>query len=148
LPDTFHVSDDASANWVVKKIVEARTYAERCQEWCRREQVRARREEEFFLFRFGAQLASFARKKLAEQGGRRKSVFLPAGQIGFRSEPAKLMVDDEALVLEWAKREMPTIVQMIERVPKSDLNDLLKSTGEMPDAGAHIEPAAERFFIK
>jgi hypothetical protein len=58
------------------------------------------------------------------------------------------MVDDEALVLEWAKREMPTIVQMIERVPKSDLNDLLKSTGEMPDAGAHIEPAAERFFIK
>jgi hypothetical protein len=144
----FSVRDDDSANWVVRKIVECRAYRERCDAWCRREQARARREEEFFLYRFGSQLMDYARKKVAQQGGRRKSVSLPGGILGFRAEPAKLIVDDEAAILIWAKREMPALVQVIEKVSKSDLNDHLKNTGQVPDAGVHVEPPSENFFIR
>jgi Bacteriophage Mu Gam like protein len=147
-PDGFAVTDESSVNWVIRKIVEARAYADRCEEWCRREQARAKREEEFFFFRFQAQLMAFARQKIAEHGGRRKSFFLPSGQIGFRTEPGKLIIDDDVSVLAWAKREVPDLVQVVERVAKSDLNDLMKRTGQLPDAGAHLEPSSERFFIR
>src|SRR5688500_6897486 len=52
----FHIHDAASANWVVRKVVEARQYAERVQAWADRELRRAKREEEFFRYRFGEQL--------------------------------------------------------------------------------------------
>jgi hypothetical protein len=148
LPKEFHVRNEVTANWVVRKIVECRQYAERCQEWCRREQARAHQREAFFLFHFGVPLREFARKTLAEEGGRRKSVFLPGGTIGFRTQPAKLMIDDEAVVLSWAKRQMPGLVQVSERISKSDLNNLFKDTGLIPDAGAHVEPTTEQFFVK
>jgi hypothetical protein len=56
VPERFAVRDEASANWVVRRVVEARTYAERVKAWAEREQRRARREERFFLHRFGAEL--------------------------------------------------------------------------------------------
>jgi phage host-nuclease inhibitor protein Gam len=148
VPNEFHVHDDDSANWVIRKITEARAYSKRCAEWCDREQARAKREEEFFMFRFGQQLFQFARQKISEAGGRRKSVGLPAGTVGFRSEPAKLVVDDEAAVIAWAKQFVPELVGTVERLSKSGLNDHLEQTGEIPDAGVHIEPARERFYVK
>ena len=148
VPTEFHVCDDDSANWVVRKIVEARAYAKHCAEWCEREQSRAKNEEEFFLFRYGQQLLDFTRQKITAAGARRKSVGLPAGMIGFRAEPAKLVVDDESAVIAWAKRHNPALVSVVERLSKSGLNDHLEQTGELPDAGAHIEPARERFYVK
>jgi hypothetical protein len=147
-PEHFRVHDDATANWVVRQIVERRAYARRCAEWCDREQARAKHEEDFFLFRFGPQLMDFARRKIAEQGGRRKSTGLPAGTVGFRSEASKLVVDDEASVIEWAKANLPQAVSIVERLSKSELNQHLEATGEVPGRGAHIEPAREKFFIK
>lgn len=148
VPEQFHVHDDATANWVVRKILEARAYAKHCAEWCDREQARAQRDEEFLMFRFGQQLLEHARKRIGEQGGRRKSVNLPAGTIGFRHEGAKLLVDDEAKVIEWAKRTRPELVCVVERLSKSGLNQHLEETGEAPDVGVHIEPAREKFYVK
>jgi hypothetical protein len=146
--EQFQINDDASANWVVRKIVEARAYAKHCDEWCAREQARARRGEEFLLFRFGQQLLDHARKRIGEEGGRRKSVNLPAGTIGFRQDGPKLIVDDEAAVIGWAKRNKPELVGVVECLSKSGLNQHLKQTGEAPDVGAHIEPAREKFYVK
>jgi phage host-nuclease inhibitor protein Gam len=147
-PDAFCVRDDESANWVVKKIIENREYAKRCAIWCNREQARAMREEEFFLFRFGQQLLDYTRQKIASAGGRRKSVSLPAGTVGFRSEPLKLVVDDEGSVIAWAKQHRPELISTIERPSKSGLNEHFEQTGEVPDAGVRIEPAREKFFVK
>jgi hypothetical protein len=144
----FEVRDDETANWVVRKILESRAYAKHCAEWCEREQARAKREEEFFFFRYGQQLFNFARQKIAASGGRRKSFGLPAGTVGFRSEPAKLVVDDESAVIAWAKQNNPALVSVVERLSKSGLNEHLEQTGEVPTAGAHMEPAREKFYVK
>jgi len=146
--ETFNVHDDSTANWVIKKIVECRNYADRCDQWCAREKNRARRDEEFFLFKYGPQLRDYAKQKIAEGKNRRKSVNLPAGTVGFRKENAKLVVDDDTLVLAWAKEHAPELVTTVEKISKTALNEHLETTGEMPQKGVHIEPEREQFFVK
>jgi hypothetical protein len=60
----------------------------------------------------------------------------------------KLLVDDEAAVIEWAKRNKPELVSTVECLSKSGLNQHLKDMGEVPDVGVHIEPPQEKFYIK
>jgi hypothetical protein len=48
-PDTFVVNDAMSANWLLRKIVEARAYAKHVKEWANGELRRAEREEMFFI---------------------------------------------------------------------------------------------------
>lgn len=145
---TFAVRDAHSANWVVRKIVEARAYAERCAQWAERERMRARREEEFLLLRFGGELRAYARAAIAEQGSRRKSVTLPAGRIGFRRAGAKLVIDDEAAVLRWARKTQPNLVVIEESICKSGLNQYFEDTGEIPPSGVRVEPEDEKFYVK
>jgi phage host-nuclease inhibitor protein Gam len=148
IQESFSVHDDATANWVVWEIVKCRSYAARCDQWCGREKNRARRDEEFFLFKYGPQLRDYAKQKIAEGKNRRKSVNLPAGTVGFRKENAKLVVDDDDLVLAWAREHVPELVTTIEKVSKTALNEHLESTGEIPQRGAHIEPEREHFYVK
>ena len=142
VPEQFAVRDNSSANWVIRKILESRAYAKRCAEWCEQEQARARRTEEFFLVHYQQQLIDFARQQLREENGRRKSVNLPAGRIGFRAEPAKLIVDDEATVIAWAKQNKPALVQTIERLSKIALNQHVETTGEIPPCRRRELPAS------
>ena len=146
--DSFAVTDDVSANWVVRKINEARAYSQRCSDWCANEQSKARRTEEFFLWRYGDQLLRWAQAKIVEQGGQRKSVNLPAGAVGFRRESAKVVVDDEQAVIRWAKTNCPALVTVMEKLSKSALNEHIEKTGELPTAGVHIEPERERFYVR
>jgi len=148
ISEQFSVHDESSANWVIRQIIERRAYAKRCAEWCEREQSRARHEEEFFLFRYGQQLLEFARQKIAAQGGRRKSVNLPAGTLAFRKAPSRIVVDDEAAVIAWAKLNQPELVTVVEHLSKSALNRMVETTGELPDTGVHIEAEREDFYIR
>ena len=107
---------------------------------------RAKREEEFFLYRFGGQLEQRARAQLAAEDGRRKSIALPAGRVGFRNQPARLEVVDERLLLAWCKLELPAAVVVEERISKKVVTGYIKQTGECPD-GAAISGDTERFFV-
>src|SRR5688500_12514301 len=61
VPERFVIDDAEKASWAVRKIVEARAYGERVQQWCERELRRAEREEEWLLRRFGAELEAWAK---------------------------------------------------------------------------------------
>lgn len=148
VPQAFEVRDLPSANWLVRKIVECRAYAERCAVWADAERRRAERDEAFLLASYGNQLAEFARQQIAAAGGRRKSVTLPVGSAGFRTVAARLVVGDEVAALAWAKQHVPRLVTIVERLSRSGLIDHIKATGEMPDRGVHTEPAREGFYIK
>lgn len=148
VPQHFAVNDDSSANWVIRKILECRAYAKRCGDWYEGEQARAKNQEKFFLFRFGQQLQEYARRKIEAERTRRKSISLPAGSLGFRHEGPKLIIDDEAAVIQWAKEHMPALVTTVDRLSKSSLNDHVAQTGEVPEVGVHIEPAKEQFYIR
>jgi hypothetical protein len=142
----FRVHDAATANWVVRKIVEARTYAARVKAWAELEQRRAQREEEFLLRRFGAELEEWVRQQIAHQHDGRRSVNLPAGSVGFRTEPNRLAITDEQRLLVWCRTNLPSAIRVIESIPKTPLMDHIKLTGECPD-GAEIQGSGEKFHI-
>ena len=136
VPDAFHVRDASIANWVVRKVVEARQYAERVQAWADGELRRAKREEEFFLFRFGGQLEQWARQEIDRDHRHRKSICLPAGAIGFRLCPTRLNVTDEQQLRTWCKANLPAAIVTRELLCKRTIADYITKTGDVQPGGS------------
>ncbi len=145
--DGFHIDSDEKANWLVKKIVGTYVMEERAQQWSEKEKRRACREREFFFRRFGNELEAWLRQKLQSENGRRKSIALPAGVVGYRTEPARLQVMDEAKLLDWCRRVLPDAVKVSETVLRSAVSDHIRATGEVP-GGAEVGGGRERFYVK
>ena len=98
-PARFEVCDCSSAEWLVRKIVEADAHAMRVKTQAQREIRRTLRERDFLLFRCGPQLVRWTREQLEATKGRRKSVLLLSGTVGFRQISPKLVVDNMLAVL-------------------------------------------------
>src|SRR4051812_10376686 len=84
IPKEFRIDCEDHANWLIRKISDARQYAARVKEWAEQELRRAQREEQTLLFLFGRQIESWTECEIAKLKGRRKSLALPAGIVGFR----------------------------------------------------------------
>lgn len=147
VPDEgFHVVDQSSANWIVRKILEARRHAERSKVFAAVEIRRAQRQEEFFVGRWGLELEEWARREIAKQF-KRKSISLPAGLIGLRSVPERLDVRDETRVLAWCRANLPHAIKRSETLLKSPLLEYLRENGEVPP-GVELIGGNEGFFIR
>jgi hypothetical protein len=68
--------------------------------------------------------------------------------LGFRTEPEKLVIDNEEKIIAWAEKNAPKLLDTIQKLSKSRLNEHVEATGEVPDVGVHMEPAREKFYIK
>ena len=145
--ELFSVRDQDTANWFVRRVVEKRRYKERVKEWAAQEVKRAEGEEERLLYLYGAQLRAWVTAELTRNRSRLKSLNLPAGCCGFRVEAARLVINDERLVLEWARVQCPTAVVTEERLVKIPINDHFSQTGELPP-GTELQPKQEKFFIR
>ena len=140
---SFVINDVSSASWVVRKIVEARARQERIKAWAAAEMKAARREEEFFLRRFGPELEAW----VAENLHGRKTLHLPDGTLGYRRKGLLLNIEDKEAVLEWCRRNLPEAVRVKEDVLKTPLNEWVKETGEVPP-GCEIEPGGDEFYVR
>ncbi len=148
VPARFTIEDENSANWLVKRVMASRQYADRVKAWAEQEIARAAREEKTLMFLFGRQLETWAKGEIDKLRGRRKSVGLPGGTVGFRTINPCLQVDDEGSVLGWARQNCPAAVVVVEKLSRSELKSYFERTGVMPDDGAHVEPGGEKFFIR
>lgn len=92
---------------MIRKIIEARAYADRVKAWAELERRRAEHEEDLLLRRFGEELQAWTRQQIAQQHDGRRSVSLPAGVIGFRVEPRRLSITDEKRLLAWCHTHLP-----------------------------------------
>lgn len=147
MDDAFHIRDEGSANWAVRKILECRAYRERVARWAQAETLRAERQETFFMHRFGGELEAWAREQIGKQHGRARSIALPAGVLGVRREPTKLLVVDERALVGWCRTHLPAAIKVTESLLKSEIQAHIKSTGECP-SGAEMGGGAERFYIR
>ena len=146
----FHVHDAATANWVVRRILECRRYAERAKAYAAAEVARAEREERFFRWRYGRELEAWfdrERESSNQPGPQRKSLNLPAGTLGRRTCGAKLEVLDAKSVLAWARTHCPDAIAVEEKLAKSKLNAHFERTGDLPD-GVVLTEAKEVFYVK
>ena len=148
LPKQFEVRDEESANWLVRRVMESRRYATQVKEWAEREVRRAAREEQTLLYLFGRQIETWTKVEVTKLNGRRKSLNLPAGCVGFRALPSKIVIDNDAEAIKWAKEHCPQAVVVVEKLAKIILDQYVHETGHAPEDGVHVELASERFFIR
>lgn len=172
VPERFTICDESTANWVVRKVSDARSYAEHVRAWADAELRRARREEQFFLTRFGSQLEAWLRHELVARGGRRRSINLPAGVLGLRSAPPCLRIIDEATLLAWCRRHLSEALHVraetsgvealrLERLVGSEapesrvtvavnkfvLNGYFGTTGDVPE-GVEVQPREDVLIVR
>ncbi len=147
IDDGFRIVDEVSANWVVRKITESRRYADRVRAWGAVEIRRAERDEQFFLNRFAQDLEVWCLQQIAGNGGRRRSLNLPAGSIGFRTCRATLHIVNNTELLAWCRANLPDAIEVIERVAKTPLQVFLEANGELP-AGVEFVPRGDRFYVE
>jgi phage host-nuclease inhibitor protein Gam len=148
IPHQFCIEDEKTANWLVRRVQSARQYAQRVKEWSEHEMRRAEREETTLMFLFGRQIERWTKTEVSKLKGKRKSINLPSGAVGFRTLASRLVIDDETVVLKWAKFHLPSAVVITEKLSKSVVNEHAEKVGEIPDSGVHIEPSSEKFFIR
>jgi hypothetical protein len=168
---SFCVDSPESANWLIRKVKEARDYAARVQSWAESEVQRAVKEESRLLDRFGHQLRQWVEAELV-RNHRRRSLSLPAGTVGLRMQPAQIRVVDEpaliswcertlvdalrvqvwatgsdaARLLTWASQQCPNL-RCTEGVAKAVVNAHVARTGEIP-AGVELEDARDEMYLK
>lgn len=147
IPERFCVNDEKSAAWVVRRIIAARHHAEAVRDWAALETRRAQREEERLLYLFGAQLQRWTDDEVTKLRGRRRSISLPDGTLGFRTVPASLRINDESLVIRWAVRSCPSAVATVQRLRKTPIMEYFEATGELPE-GAEIVAPHPNFYIR
>jgi hypothetical protein len=102
----FAVTDELSANWLVRRIKESRSYGEHVLKWAARELRRAKREETFLMSQYGPQLETWVRSTLLAQGRKRRSVALPAGHVDFRASHQKTLITDTQSLIRWCKTNL------------------------------------------
>jgi hypothetical protein len=148
VPKKFCIDSEAAANWLVRRVLESRAYADHVRDFGQRELHRAHREEATLMFLFGRQIERWTKDEIEKFKGRRKSLVLPAGVVGFRRQASRLVIDDDLAVMGWARKNLPDAIQTVEKLVRSIVTDNFVNTGEMPDVGVHIEAEKEVFSIK
>lgn len=142
-PCAFVPTDAAGCDWVLGKMADARSRAARIRE---NAEAMARAEEraaETLQWKYGTALEAFARQELAS--GKKKSIRLYHGVLGYRTKPAGVCVTDPAAALGWAQENLPGAVTLA--LDKKALSAALLETGEAVPF-ANYQASEEVFYIK
>ena len=142
-PAAFVPTDEGGVDWVLGKIAAARAEAKLIRENAELMAREADRRAEHLEWKYGAALQTWLRAEL--EGGKKKSVRLYHGVLGYRTKPAGVVVTDDAAALAWVK-EYATVA-LVERLDKKILAEVLLETGEALDF-AKLNPAEDVFFIR
>lgn len=106
----MHALDEHTASRIVRRINELRWYAGRVEEWAGAEIRKAQMQEERLMQRFRPQLEAWARQRLGQ--GRRRSIALPGGTLGFRRQPVRPVLVDQQEVLSWCRGHLPEALRL------------------------------------
>ena len=142
-PGAFVPTDAAGVEWVLGKIADARARAARIRENADRMARAEERQAEALEWRYGGALQHFLRGQI--EGGKRKSIRLFNGALGYRTKPAGVCVTDPAAALAWAQENLPAAVTL--HLDKKALSDRLTATGEALPFAA-LQPSEEVFYIR
>jgi hypothetical protein len=148
-PAEFHIDSDERADWLLRKVADCQARAVRAKAWAAREVASAEADEGRLVARFAGELEAYARS-LGLTTAKKKSRAVPSGVFGFRKQPARLVVTDDAKALEWAKKNAPVAVVIVpatEKLSKADLATAFKPNGVIPD-GAEVTDEKDVFFFK
>ena len=160
------------ANRLIRRVLAARSYRARVEQWAAQEIRRCEREEAALMERHGGRLRQWTHAALAAGGGGGRFVALPAGRLGFRRVPDRLVITDVPLARTWCSIHRPEAIKVTavgrgaaadrlasfagtfegaidirSDVSVSTLQSHLRATGEMP-AGTTISFGEDDFYVR
>ncbi len=156
IAEGFSVKDQASFDWVLKKILDAETDMNARQmkhnfilEQMKAEMKQARSRVEWLKGRFGPELEAYALQLIEEEQAQRpgknvsktiKSLF---GKVSFRTVAGRLKVKDAEKALAWAKQYFEPAVKteetfLISLVPEPVKEELVRTLKD-PDLIAELD---------
>lgn len=159
----FQVTDEASADWVLERIMNAETEKARLETKRRavienldRQVADAQRRVDGLHYRFDNELAHYAAGEL--EGKKTRTLNLAYGRLSFRTVKGGLRVKDQDEALEWARQECPEAVAVklsfsISAVPepmKEGLAARLAGSGadDLARRAFELRPDEDRFTVK
>ncbi len=158
----FVVNDIHSANWVLRQIAGAELAAAQAEEALTVELDRLaarteailkplRRRIEFFKAAYASQIEGWAKAEIAVYGGKKKSMDLLYGTVGFRKSSDSVEVSDEERAILWA--EVQEFDHLIKKtLAKSEFKKGFDRYYELDpvtvSAFAIKVPGEDKFYIK
>lgn len=142
--DAFVIDTTQQANYAVRKVKEIRQQMEEIQatakkeledhaakvkEWEARQMLSLEYSEQYFASR----LESYARQHI-DPNGKKKSLSLINGSIGFRKQPDSYDYTDEKALLAKLKEKYPDLVENKPTIKKAEL----KKTATVKDGALYI----------
>ena len=122
----FVPTDAAGVDWVLEKIADARSRAQRIRENAEKMARDEERDAEYLEWKYGAALQTWLRAELG--GGKKKSFRLYHGVVGYRQKPAGVSITDAAAAGQWAEQHCPDA--LVTHLDKKALGAALLETGE------------------
>lgn len=140
IAEGFSVKDQASFDWVMKKILDAETDMNARQmkhnfilEQMKAEMKQAQSRVEWLKARFGPELEAYASQRIEEEQAKRpgkkvsKTIQSLFGKVSFRTVAGRLKVKDDEKALDWAKKFFPGAVKVTEAFQISLVPDGVKA---------------------
>ena len=105
--EEFLIDSPERANWLLRKLANLDAERERvaAQASALARQIESDRNS--LLHRFGSQLENFTRAELEKSGGKRKSLVLLQGTVGFRTVPARIVIESAPDAIQTARLVLP-----------------------------------------
>ena len=153
----FSITDERGLTWYVRKIAAIDSEIARVQNQAKSIIAELERDRQSLEFQFGIQVEAVTRDLL--EGKRAKHLKTMFGNIGFRTNPARLEITDQKALLAWSQQHAPDLLET--KVTIARLSERFKPSGngislfdtqadgvtlEIP--GISIKPAEQRFYIK
>ena len=116
------------------------------------------KQRQWITDHYGAMMEAYAKGAISRQGGKKKSVALLNGTLGYRTKAANIVIpaETEADALAWAQENYTQAVKVTTSLSRSAIKEILegtpggvvdKQTGELL-TWARVEPAENVFYIK
>lgn len=144
--EDFHITDDASANWYLRKIAALEDEKARVKAQCEAIVKRLDGDAEGLRRLYESELQTYVRQKLADSKSRRKSVHFLQGTAQFRTVPARVVITDPQAALDYARQHLPDAVKVSESLHTDTYRAAVEARGELLP-GCDQEPERETFTL-
>jgi len=147
----FHVVDEKTANWVLRKLANLEAERVRIEEQSKKMISSVRTDYDEIIRRYGDELEAWARQELLDHGNRKKTVHTFHATLAFRTVAAhlKLAEPDEALkyVREHAREHLQVIEKLNATTYREEAARRMQQHGEILP-GIERVPEQESFAIR
>lgn len=144
---TFHINDEKSANWYLRKLANIDAEKQRVQMQADTIIAQLEADADGLKRLYEGELKEYVRQTLEAGGNRRRSITMLQGTCAFRTIPAGFRIVDTAAALNHALAYLPDAIDTICVLSTVAYRRVVEETGEILP-GIETTPERESFSVR